>query len=376
MVMQAKPWRRLSLVLVAGLFIAPLAACGGDDDNSSGTPDSTAPGTTSSSTSPSTSEPAGGSLTLGYFPNLTHGSAIVGVQKGFFKDALDKDDATFKTQLFTSGSDTLEALAGGSLDATYIGPSPAITAFAQSHGDLVRIVSGATSGGASLMVNPSITSIAGLKGKKIATPSAGNTQDVALKYFLKQNGFKENSDGTGDVTVVNQDNGTTLQTYAQGQIDGAWVPEPYASQMEAAGAKRLVNESTLWPQGKFVTTVLLVRTQWAKDNPALLNDLLSGQIQANDYINQNSADAEKVVGDWIGSYTQSTIPQATLDTAWKNLAFTNDPIASSFLENEKHAVAVGLLDPVENLENIFDLDPLNALLSAANEPTITGPSSQ
>jgi NitT/TauT family transport system substrate-binding protein len=300
----------------------------------------------------------------------------VGVQKGYFKDALDKDDATFKTQLFTSGSDTLEALAGGSLDATYIGPSPAITAFAQSHGDLVRIVSGATGGGASLMVNPSITSIQDLKGKKIATPSAGNTQDVALKYFLKQNGFQETSEGVGDVTVVNQDNGTTLQTYAQGQIDGAWVPEPYASQLEAAGAKRLVNESTLWPKGQFVTTVLLVRKAWADDNPELLNDLLTGQVEANDYIQQHSADAEKVVGDWLSDYTQSSIPQATLDTAWKNLTFTDDPIANSLLQNEKHAVAVGLLDPVDNLSTIFDLDPLNAMLTAANEPTITGPEGQ
>jgi sulfonate transport system substrate-binding protein len=374
-VMQAKSWRRLSLVVAAGLFIAPLAACGGGS-SASDTPDSTpptSPGTTKTTTS---SAPAGGSLTLGYFPNLTHGSAIVGVQKGYFKAALDKDQATFKTQLFTSGSDTLEALAGGSLDATYIGPSPAITAFAQSHGDLVRIVSGATGGGASLMVNPSITSIADLKGKKIATPSAGNTQDVALKYFLKQHGFHESADGTGDVTVVNQDNGTTLQTYAQGQVDGAWVPEPYASQLEAAGAKRLVNESTLWPKGQFVTTVLLVRKAWADDNPALLNDLLTGQVQANDYINQNSAAAEKVVGDWLASYTQSTIPKATLDKAWKSLTFTNDPIANSLVQNEKHAVAVGLLDPVDNLNEIFDLDPLNTILKADNEPPVSGPSLQ
>jgi NitT/TauT family transport system substrate-binding protein len=374
-VMQGKLWKRFSLVLAAGLFIAPLAACGGDD-NSSDTTNTTTPPTSPGTTAPSTSEPAGGSLTLGYFPNLTHGSAIVGVQKGFFKAALDKDEADFKTQIFTSGSDTLEALAGGSLDATYIGPSPAITAYAQSHGDLVRVVSGATGGGASLMVDPSITSIADLKGKKIASPSSGNTQDVALKYFLKQNGFKEDSAGVGDVTVVNQDNGTTLQTYAQHQIDGAWVPEPYATQLEALGAKRLVNESTLWPKGQFVTTVLLVRRAWADDNPELLNDLLTGQIQANDYIKQNPADAEKVVGDWLADYTQSTIPQATLDTAWANLTFTDDPIANSFLANEKHAVDIGLLDPVDNLSGIFDLDPLNSLLKAAGEPEVAGPSAQ
>ena len=371
MIMQAKAWRQVGLVIAAGLVIAPLAACGGSsDDNSSNSPSPSSGGTSSGAPQ------VGGTLTLGYFPNLTHGSAIVGVQKKYFSTELAKNGADLKTQIFTSGSDTLEALAGGSLDATYIGPSPAITAFAQSHGSLVRIVSGATEGGASLMVNPSITSIADLKGKKIATPSAGNTQDVALKYFLKQHGFKESSDGTGDVTVVNQDNGTTLQTYAQGQIDGAWVPEPYASQLEAAGAKRLVNEATLWPKGQFVTTVLLVRTDWAKQNPVLLDDLLKGQIDANTYINKNSTAAEKVVGDWLDTYSQSTIPQGALDTAWANLTFTNDPIADSFITNEKHAVAIGLMDPVSNIGDIFDLDPLNTLLTADNQPTVSGPSTQ
>lgn len=370
MVMHAKAWRRFGLLLVAGLVAAPLAACSSSNSsNPSNTPTS---GGKSSTGAPQ----VGGTVTLGYFPNLTHGSAIVGVQKGYFASALAANGASLKTAQFTSGSDTIDAIAGGSLDATYVGPSPAITAFAQSHGNLVRVVSGATEGGASLMVNPSITSIADLKGKTIATPSAGNTQDVALKYFLKTHGFHENSDGTGDVTIVNQDNGTTLQTYAQGQIDGAWVPEPYASQMEAAGARRLINEATLWPKGQFVTTVLMVNTAWAQANPILLNDLLKGQIEANTWINNNSKAAEKVVGDWLDTYNQSTIPQSALDTAWANLTFTNDPIANSFITNEKHAVAIGLMDPVSNIGDIFDLGPLNTLLKADNQPTVSGPSVQ
>lgn len=372
MTMLTRASRYAGLLLAATLAATTLAACGGNDDNASDNPGTTS-GTDGNSNSP---QQVGGSLTLGYFPNLTHGSAIVGVQKGYFKDELAKNGATLKTQIFNSGSDTLEALAGGSLDATYIGPSPAITAFAQSNGDLVRLVSGATQGGASLMVNPSITSVADLKGKKIATPGAGNTQDIALKYFLKTHGFQENADGSGDVTVLNQDNGVTLQTYAQGQIDGAWVPEPYASLLEDAGAKRLVNEATLWPQGKFVTTVLLVRKDWAEENPVLLDDLLKGQIEANDYINAHSAEAEHVVGDWLDEYSQSTLPQSALDQAWANLTFTNDPIADTLIQNEKHAVAVGLLEPVDNLADIFDLDPLNKLLAEAGEPTVSGPSLQ
>jgi NitT/TauT family transport system substrate-binding protein len=351
-VMQAKPWRRFGLVLVAGLIAAPLAACSSDGSSSSG-----------------------GTVTLGYFPNLTHGSAIVGVQKGLFKDALDKDGATLKTQNFDSGSDTIDALLSGSLDATYIGPSPAITAYAQSHG-AVRIVSGATQGGASLVVNSSITSIADLEGKKIATPSAGNTQDVALKYFLKQNGFKENSDGVGDVTVVNQDNSVSVQTFAQGDIDGAWLPEPYASQLVKEGGKTLVDEKTLWPQGKYVTTVLLVRKAFLDDHPDLVKDLLQGQVQANDYIAQNSTDAEKVVGDWLADYSGSPIDQGVLDSAWSHLTFSDDPVADSFINSAKHAEDVGLLDPVNDLGGIFDLDPLNSLLKDAGEPEVSGPSLQ
>lgn len=364
-VMQAKAWKRIGLIVAAALVAAPLAACGSSNDSSS-----------SGSTGGSGSGGSGGTLTLGYFPNLTHGSAIIGVQKGYFKDALAKDNGTLKTQIFDSGSDTLEALAGGSLDATYIGPSPAITAYAQSHGDLVRIVSGATEGGAALVTSKSITSVDQLKGATLATPSAGNTQDVALKYFLKTKGFQETSDGGGDVKIVNEDNGTALQDFAQGNIQGAWIPEPYASQMVAEGGHVLINEKTLWPQGKYVTTVLLVRKDYMAEHADLVNDLLKGQIQANDYINANSSAAEKQVGAWLANYSQSKIPTPVLNSAWGNLTFTNDPIADSFIANEKHAVAVGLLDPVDNLGAIFDLGPLNTLLKADNQPTVSGPSVQ
>jgi sulfonate transport system substrate-binding protein len=352
--MPAKPWRRLSLVLVAGLVVIPLAACSSDDGGS---------------------DASGGTVTLGYFPNLTHGSAIVADQKGFFKDALAEDDATLKTQQFDSGSDTIDALLSGSLDATYIGPSPALTAYTQSHG-AVRIISGATQGGASLVVNKDITSIQDLEGKKIATPSAGNTQDIALKYFLKQNGFQENSDGSGDVTVVNQDNSVSVQTFGTGDIDGAWLPEPYASQLVKQGGRTLVDEKSLWPEGKYVTTVLLVTTSFLDAHPDLVADLLEGQVKANDYIASNSADAEQVVGDWLSTYSGSPVDQGVLDSAWSHLTFSNDPVPDSFIASAKHAEDVGLLDTVDNPGGIFDLDPLNGVLKDAGEPEVAGPSVQ
>ena len=308
---------------------------------------------------------------LGYFPNLTHASAIVGIDKGYFEGALASDDASLKTLDFNSGSDTIDALISGGLDATYIGPSPAITAFATSHN--VSVISGATSGGASLVVNKDVKSAADLAGKTLATPGPGNTQDVALKYWLKQQGYPVSPDGQGDVTVINQDNSLTVQAFAQGDIDGAWLPEPYASLLVDEGAVRLVNEKDLWPGGRFVTTHLLVNNDFLAQHPDLVADLLKGQIRANDYIAQHSDDAMKLVGTFIGKLTGSQIPRSTLSAAWSQLTFTNDPIADSLIGSADHAAGVGLIDPLSDLPDIYDLDPLNRLLSAAGEEEVTGP---
>ena len=343
--------RRLGAIVAAGVMAASLAACSSDDSGDS----------------------AGGSteVKLGYFPNLTHASAIIGIDKGYFKDELAKDGATLKTLDFNSGSDTITALENGDLDATYIGPSPAITAFADSHN--VSVISGATSGGASLVVSKDIKSPKDLAGKTLATPGPGNTQDVALKYWLKQQGYDVSPDGQGDVTVVNQDNSLTVQGFSQGNIDGAWLPEPYASLLVDAGGTKLVDEKSLWPGGKFVTTHLIVNNDFLKAHPDLVNDLLEGQIKSNDYIADNSDAAKQEVGQYIGKLTGSQISPAALDSAWSQLTFTNDPIADSLITSADHAASVGLIDPIDDLASIYYLDPLNKLLSAAGEPQVSGP---
>lgn len=363
--MNRPTWRRLSLLATTGVVLAALAACS-SSNNASKTPN----------TGDSTAKQDNVNVTLGYFPNLTHGSAIVGVQEGFFTNALKTNGSTLVPQIFSSGSDTLTALLGGSLDATYIGPSPAISAFVTSHGSAVKIISGATQGGASLVVKSDITSISQLKGKTIADPGAGNTQDIALRYFLKQHGFNETSSGGGDVKILSQDNGLTLTAFSSGQIDGAWVPEPYASELVAAGGVRLVNEKSLWPGGKFVTTVLLVRTDFANKYPELVTDLLKGQVESNQFIKDHSTQAEQIVGNWLAGYTQSDIPQNVLDQAWGQLTFTDDPAADTLVENAKHAQAVGVYPTVPDVGPIFDLGPLNKLLAADGQPAVAGPSVQ
>ncbi len=350
--------RRLGALILAGAVLTSLAACGGDDEGSSA----------SDGSGESTN------VRLGYFPNLTHASAIVGIEKGYFEDALAEDNATLETLDFNSGSDTIDALLNGDLDATYIGPSPAITAYATSEN--VSLISGATSGGASLVVDPSITSPEDLAGATLATPGLGNTQDVALKAWLKEQGYDVSSDGQGDVTVVNQDNSLTVQAFAQGELDGAWLPEPYASLLEAEGAETLIDEADLWPNGEYVTTHLLVNNDFLSEHADLVDDLLQGQIQANDFIAQNSDEAKTLTGEYISGLTGSEVPPEVLDQAWGRLTFSNDPIADSLLEGAADAETVGLLEPIDNLADIYNLDPLNKLLADAGEPEVSGPSTQ
>jgi NitT/TauT family transport system substrate-binding protein len=354
-------FRRLAALAAIGVLAATLTACGGDD-NSSDAASSGSGGATDDY-----------EVKLGYFPNLTHGSAIVGIDKGLFESNLSEDGGSIKVFDFNSGSDVIQQLQSGGLDASYIGPSPAITAYAADPS--VRIVSGATSGGASLMVSADITSPDDLAGKTLATPGAGNTQDVALKHWLKEQGYDVSVEGKGDVTVINLDNSDTVTQFASGEIDGAWVPEPYASLLAADGATKLLDEKTLWPDGQFVTTQLLVRQQFIDEHPTLLDDLLQGQIEANDFIAQNSDEAKQLVGAYITSKTGSEIPTDALDAAWAELTFTNDPIADSLITDAEQAADLGFYEPVEGLDAIYDLDPINKLLADAGEHQVSGPTS-
>jgi len=324
------------------------------------------------STSPTAS---GGSsddvvLRLGFLANITHEPALVGLEKGFFAKNLGKN-VTLKTTVFSSGTEETTALLAGQLDAAYVGPNPAINAWQKSNGSAIKIVSGAASGGASLVVKPGITSAAALKSTSLATPSLGNTQDVALRYWLKQHGLATTETGGGDVAIkpIKPNSAAVLQ-FKSGQLSGGWEPEPYATEMVLDGGKRLVNEASLWPGGKFVTTNLVVTQSFLKDHPTVVNGLLKGQIQANDYINSSAQAAAQAANAELTELLGKGLDPNVLTTSLTYLKFTNDPIASSLDTDAKHAVAVGLLDPV-NLSGIYDLGPLNKLLKAAGEPQVS-----
>jgi NitT/TauT family transport system substrate-binding protein len=332
-----------AMILLAGS--GALTACGGDDSSGKDAP-----------------------LRLGYFPNITHATALVGVEKGIFAKHLGTAP---KTATFNAGPAAVEALFSGAIDATFVGPNPAINAWSQSHGKAIKIYSGAAAGGVSLIVKPSIKAAADLKGKKIATPQLGNTQDVALRYWLKQQGLTANKDGSGDVKVVPQDNSQTLQTFEQGSIDGAWVPEPYASRLIIEGkGKKLLDESSLWPGGKFVITNLIVSQKYAKAHPDTVKKLLEGVVEATDYINNNKADAEKTANEALTKLSGKPLKQEVLDAAFKQIQFTEDPVASSLFAGAQHAEQIGLLAKTD-LTGIYDLGPLNEVLKASGQAQVS-----
>src|SRR5690348_17005104 len=195
------------------------------------------------------SGPASGSAAntvhLGYFANVTQATPLVGVSKHYYDQALGSG-TKLTTQIFNAGPDEMTALLGGQLDAAYVGPSSALNAYVKSKGTGLTIVAGAENAGAELVVSSKINSAADLKGKTLASPQLGNTQDVALRYWLKQQGYTTTQQGSGDVNIQPSDNATTLTLFEGGKIDGAWVPEPWASRLVVEGKGHvLVDEKTL-----------------------------------------------------------------------------------------------------------------------------------
>ena len=335
----SRPLARTALVVGAIVAALGMSACGGATQASGAGPEV---------------------VRLGYFPNLTHATAIVADKEGFFTKHLGT--TTLKVSTFNAGPAAIEALKSGAIDATYVGPGPATNAFINSDGQLLTVVAGAASGGASLVVDPSITSAAGLKGKKVSTPSLGNTQDIALRYWLKEHGLKTDLQGGGDVNITPQENAQVVDAFTQKLIAGAWVPEPYATRLVKAGGKVLVDERDLWPGKRFATTILAVRTDYLKEHPDQVKALLAGDLDATEVIAKNPAKAQKDVADLIAKISGKPLKPAVITAAWKQLDFTVDPVASSVLLGAQHAYEVGVLKKEPKLDKLVDLTLLNELL--------------
>ena len=299
---------------------------------------------------------------LGFLSNITHAPALVALKEGFFTKALGSA-GSLKATAFSAGTEETTAILSGQLDAAYVGPNPAINAWQKSNGTAIKIVSGAATGGASIVVKKGITSASQLKGKSLATPSLGNTQDVALRYWLKQNGVTTNTTGGGDAFIKpTKPNSAAVLQFKSGQIAGGSEPAPYDVQMVNDGGTVLLKEPG-------VTTVLVVTQSFLSAHPAIVDDLLKAQVQANAFIKSNPTQAQADANAELASYTGKPLKPDIVAASFKEITFTNDPAAASLKTAANQAVSLGLLKPV-NLNGIYNLEPLNKVLAAAGESQI------
>ena len=312
----------------------------------------------SSSGSTSNANAGGGSpvtVRLGFLSNITHAPALIAMKEGFFTKALGSA-GTLKATAFSAGTEETTAILSGQLDAAYVGPNPAITAWQKSSD--IQIISGVATGGASIVVKKGITSAAQLKGKSLATPSLGNTQDVALRYWLKQHGVTTNTTGGGDAFIKpTKPNSAAVLQFKSGQIAGGSEPAPYDIQMVQDGGTVLLSEPG-------VTTLLIVTKSFLSAHPAIVSDLLKAQVQANAFIKSNPTQAQADANAELASYTGKPLKADLIAASFKEITFTNDPNQASLKTDADQAVSLGLLKPV-NLDGIYNLGPLNKVLASA-----------
>lgn len=306
-------------------------------------------------------------LRLGYFPNFTHAQAIVGLARGTFQAELGPS-VTIDGKTFNAGPDEITALFAGQIDIAYIGPSPAVNGYIKSKGADVRVIAGAVNGGAELIVRKAagISKPADFAHKKVASPQLGNTQDVALRKWLSTNGLNAIEQG-GNVTVVPTANADTLTLFQKGEIDAAWVPEPWGTRLiNEAGGKLFLDEKTLWPGSQFPTTLVIARTNFLNKYPDVVLKFLRAHVETTQWIAANPAEAEKIVNDGLAKLTGKALSQATIDGAWSRISVTNDPVATAVRTGASNAFDLGFLTAKPNLANLFSFDLLNRVLREKN----------
>jgi NitT/TauT family transport system substrate-binding protein len=317
-------------------------------------------------------------LRVGHFPNITHAQGVIGhgltrQGKGWFEERLGKD-VEVQWFVYNAGPSAMEAIFAKSIDLTYVGPNPAVNAHIKSRGEEIRIVAGACSGGAALVVpaDGRIKTEADFKGKKVATPQLGNTQDVAARAWLQSKGYRITMTG-GDVLVVPTANPDQLTLFEKGDMDAVWTVEPWVSRLvlEAKG-KIYLEESSLWPEtgGKYVTTHLVGRVKFVNERTELLKKWIAAHVELTEWINKNPAEAKRILNEEIKAETTKALPPQTLESAWQRLELTHDPIRASLLKAANDAHRIGFIQEKPDLSRIYDLKVLNEVLREKSLPEL------
>ncbi|PWU20243.1 MAG: aliphatic sulfonate ABC transporter substrate-binding protein [Verrucomicrobia bacterium] len=317
-------------------------------------------------------------LRVGHFPNITHAQGLIGHYltrqgKGWFEERLGKD-VQVQWFVYNAGPSAMEAIFARSIDLTYVGPNPAINAHIKSRGEEIRIVAGACSGGAALVVQPDgrIGKPVDFKGRKVATPQLGNTQDVACRAWLGAQGFKVTQLG-GDVLVVPTANPDQLALFQKGGVDAVWTVEPWVSRLVLeARAKVFLEESSVWPQtgGKYVTTHLTSSVKFLTEHADILRKFLAAHVELTQWINEHPEEAKKMLNEEIKLETTKGLRPEILDNSWKRLEITWDPISRSLVKSAEDAHRIGFIKSEPNLSRIYDLKVLNEVLSGKGLPAV------
>jgi NitT/TauT family transport system substrate-binding protein len=313
-------------------------------------------------------------LRIGYFPNINHAQAVIGLGRGDFQRALG-DNVEVTTQIFNAGPSAMEALLANQIDVTYIGPGPTINGYVRSGGEALRVISGSTSGGAVFVVrnDSGINSPQDLANKKFATPELGNTQDIALRNYLLENGLNTKENG-GNVEVLTVKNPDIVTLFLTKQIDGAWVPEPWGETLVKEGDGRIfVDERDLWPpEGKFVTVNIIVRPDYLQNNPDVIKKLLEAHIDETNWINSNKTAAIEPFNVELQKLTGKTLTEDILNASLSRIEFTYDPIRLSLFQDANDAYNMGFLPQQPDLSGIYDLAILDQVLQERGLPPVSG----
>ncbi|MBI5146069.1 MAG: ABC transporter substrate-binding protein [Thaumarchaeota archaeon] len=291
---------------------------------------------------------------LVFFANVNHAVPIVGLENGEF--AKELGNTAIKTRMVDSGPEAVEALFTKSADLAYLGPAPLVIGYVKSKTDDIKILAGATSGGASFVIqkDSAISTAADLDGKKIAAPFIGNTQDVSLRYYLTENNLKSKERG-GTVTIYNIANPEIYTLFAKGDIDAAWVPEPTATMLvEQLGGKRLFKEEDTWPDKKFASVLLVARTEFLEKHPDLVAKWIDAHTSTVNWIKENPDETESIFIDFYKKHTGKKLSKDIVHGAFSNIVITSDPIPNSISIFAERANDLGYLGRSGyNLDNIY-----------------------
>ena len=307
-------------------------------------------------------------IRVAFFPSIVHAVPIIGMETQTFANNLN-DGLDIEVKIFDSGPQVIESIFSNSVDIAYVGPGPVINGFLKSDGNDLKILAGAASGGASFVIqkNSGLELIENYSGKRVAAPQISNTQDVSLRHYLAENGLKSAEKG-GDVFVLNIANPDIYTLFAKGDIDGAWVPEPWATMLvEELDGVRLFDENEFWPENQFSSVLLIGRSDYIEKNPEIIKKWINANEKTVQWINNHPDESKKLYNEFLKSYMGRTLPENIVEKSFSNIIITSEPLKNSVYTFAERADALGYLGrDGYTLDGIFYHENISVTLNEEN----------